>query len=383
MQDDIEFENEIDERAEHEIKRDRLSQAVMYTADWTVETAISQLKQGNIFLQPTFQRRDAWRVDRKSRLIESILLGLPIPQIVLAERQDERGKFIVLDGKQRLLTLLQFVGQADASVNNDFTLRGLEILEELNGSRFNQLNDDIQRQFLNYAIRSSIIRNWPDPAFLEIVFVRLNEGSVKLSPQELRQGMFPGPFSTYLEEASASSLGLRRLLKLDEPDFRMRDTELLLRLVAFSLFSSEYRGNMKAFLDDNTGLLNREWGAWEGKVSQVVAKIESAINFGLEAFGEDKFGRKWVGGRFERPLNRAVLEVQVTSLMYEDVRNLLAGKQAELVTTFQRLSAEENQFNRSVEVTTKSLDATRKRFLLWSTYLADVTGIVRSLKIGE
>jgi hypothetical protein len=354
MQEDIEFEGEADERVEHDVKRDRLAQAVMYTADWTVETAISQLSQGNIFLQPTFQRRDAWRVDRKSRLIESILLGLPIPQIVLAERHDERGKFIVLDGKQRLLTLLQFAGAAHSSVNNNFALRDLDVLDELRGLRFDQLNEDVRRQFLNYAIRSSIIRNWPDSAFLEIVFVRLNEGSVKLSPQELRQGISPGPFTTYLEEASATSQGLRRLLKLSEPDFRMRDAELLLRLIGFSLFGSDYRGNMKAFLDDTTDRLNRDWEMCKSDILRLAADIESAIIFGLDAFGEDTFGRKWVVNRFERPLNRAVLEVQVTHLLDQGVRNTLAGKGGELINAFQRMSSE-TQFNRAVEVTTKSL----------------------------
>ena len=258
-------------------RRERLAQAVMYTADWTVETAISQLRQENIFLQPTFQRRDAWRISRKSRLVESILLGLPIPQIVLAERQDERGKFIVLDGKQRLLTLLQFVGGANGSVNNNFALRDMEVLEELNGLRFEALSVDAKRQFMNYAIRSSIIRNWPDSAFLEIVFVRLNEGSVKLSPQELRQGISPGPFTSYLEEASAESPGLKALLGLDEPDFRMRDAELLLRLVAFSMFPNQYRANMKVFLDNTTDKLNTDWTKEMDSVVNVKTEIEAAI----------------------------------------------------------------------------------------------------------
>lgn len=373
MQDEIDFERESDERVEHAIQRDRLSQAVMYTADWTVETAISQLRQGNIFLQPTFQRRDAWRVDRKSRLIESILLGLPIPQIVLAERQDERGKFIVLDGKQRLLTLLQFVGGADQGANNNFALRNLEILDELTGLRFDEFTPDIKRQFLNYAIRSSIIRNWPDSEFLEIVFVRLNEGSVKLSPQELRQGISPGPFTTYLEEASADSGGLRQLLKLNEPDFRMRDAELLLRLIAFSLFSTDYRGNMKKFLDDVTDRLNREWADRSEEIVRLVQNIEGAILFGLEAFGVDRLGRKWVRDRFERPLNRAVLEVQITNLLDASVREMLADRDDELVERFKRVS-NETQFNRAVEVTTKSLDATRARFELWGDAMAGLTG---------
>lgn len=378
MQESIDFEGESDERAEHEVKRERLSQAVMYTADWTVETAISQLRQENIFLQPTFQRRDAWRPERKSRLIESILLGLPIPQIVLAERQDERGKFIVLDGKQRLLTLLQFFGEARDSPYNKFTLKDLEVLTELNGLRFDTLSAESKREFLNYAIRSSVIRNWPDSAFLEIVFVRLNEGSVKLSPQELRQGISPGPFTSFIEEASASSHGLKRLLKLDEPDFRMRDAELLLRLVAFSLYPGDYKGNMKVFLDSATVRLNAEWKGEREHVHRLVNEIEEAIAFGIQAFGEDDFGRKWVGQKFERPLNRAVIDVQVASLLNSNVRGLLAGQESALVAAFKKMSAE-TTFNRAVEVTTKSLTATRERFSKWGEVVAGLTGGVAQI----
>ena len=78
------------------------SDAVLHSSDWTVETLFSQLKRKNIDINPRFQRRDAWDSGKKSRFIESIILGLPIPQIVLAERKGERGRYIVLDGKQRL-----------------------------------------------------------------------------------------------------------------------------------------------------------------------------------------------------------------------------------------------------------------------------------------
>src|SRR5688572_31805505 len=85
-----------------------LGQAVVFGTDWTAATLIDQLRRGNIKLDPIFQRRDAWDSKRKSRFIESIVLGLPIPQIVLAEARDDRGSFLVIDGKQRLLSLQQF-----------------------------------------------------------------------------------------------------------------------------------------------------------------------------------------------------------------------------------------------------------------------------------
>jgi len=87
-----------------------LGQAVVFGTDWTAATLIDQLGRGNIKLDPIFQRRDAWNAARKSRFTESIILGLPIPQLVLAEAKDDRGSFLVIDGKQRLLSLQQFAG---------------------------------------------------------------------------------------------------------------------------------------------------------------------------------------------------------------------------------------------------------------------------------
>lgn len=79
-----------------------VGEAVVFATDWTADTIISQLRKRNISLDPSFQRRDAWTGQRKSKFIESIILGLPIPQLVLAENLDQKGTFIVIDGKQRL-----------------------------------------------------------------------------------------------------------------------------------------------------------------------------------------------------------------------------------------------------------------------------------------
>ncbi|WP_218672459.1 DUF262 domain-containing protein, partial [Salmonella enterica] len=87
------------------------SAAVVSGTDWTTETIINQINKNNIQLNPDFQRRDAWDKSRKSNFIESLILGLPIPQLVLAERKEQRGAYIVLDGKQRLLSIRQFAAE--------------------------------------------------------------------------------------------------------------------------------------------------------------------------------------------------------------------------------------------------------------------------------
>src|ERR1039458_5697472 len=137
----LEFDDESDEQDVGEQLPQRSVAAVVSGTDWTTETIVSQLKRRNIQLNPRFQRRDAWKRDRKSRFIESLIVGLPIPQIVLAESKQDRGKFIVLDGKQRLLSILQFWGLGEGE-NNGYSLSGLTLRKDLKGKSYIKLSND-------------------------------------------------------------------------------------------------------------------------------------------------------------------------------------------------------------------------------------------------
>src|SRR5262249_5923329 len=127
-----------------------LGQAVVFGTDWTAATLIDQLRQENIKLDPIFQRRDAWTSQRKSRFIESIVLGLPIPQLVLAEAKDKKGTFLVIDGKQRLLSLQRFAGLDSPPGVTPLVLSDLNLRPELNGKSYDDLkNDTTLRNHLN------------------------------------------------------------------------------------------------------------------------------------------------------------------------------------------------------------------------------------------
>ena len=186
----------------------RYSEAVVTSTDWTVDTIGAQLEEGSIDLAPIFQRRNAWRDDRKSRFIESLFLGLPIPEIVLAERPKARGTFLVLDGKQRLLTLREFC-RPDGKSFLPLRLAGLDVREDLNKHTYSELaaNDSHASDlkfFRNQTIRTVVVRNWPNDDFLYRVFLRLNTGSLPLSPQELRSALIPGPFLRFLDEFTSN-----------------------------------------------------------------------------------------------------------------------------------------------------------------------------------
>lgn len=279
--DGFEFEEEEDASISNK-GMERFSEAVLYATDWTVETILNQLGRSNIQLNPNFQRRDAWSNSRKSKFIESIIIGLPIPQLVLAEVKDERGKYIVLDGKQRLLSLLKYTESRD-DAKLGFGLSTLEARPDLSRVKFYKLNRDpghVQdlNAFMNYTIRTVIIRNWPTREFLYQVFLRLNTGSVKLSSQELRQAMAPGPFSTFADDFSAASKQILALLGREDPDPRMRDVELLVRHLAFRNSLSEYTGRMKSFLDDFCIAQNKRWVTAEAEIIAQAHQFERAID---------------------------------------------------------------------------------------------------------
>lgn len=349
------------------------SSAVVFSSDWTTETIVSQVQRSNIVLNPKFQRRDAWDLKRKSRFLESLLVGLPVPQVVLAESRDKRGSYVVLDGKQRLLSLLQYWGFA-AGPRNAFALTGLDIRPNLNGLTYAELaakpeHQDDFRQLLNQTIRTVVIRNWPSYDFLHLVFLRLNTGSVKLSPQELRQAMLPGLFSDYVEEWSANCSPLANLLKLREPDYRMRDLELVVRFLAFRFLSSRYHGRLKEFLDELYETMNREWPSRQGEVLEALRDFETGVACLIEVFGRDDVARKHGSRVFNRavfdPLIYFASDPQIQSSMRQFAKQVAAAY-AELVQS--------PLFRMSVERDTAGVPSTSARFQQWASALESAIG---------
>ena len=172
------------------------------------------------------------------------------------------------------------------------------------------LNDDLTA-FQNSNIRTIVIRNWQKDVYLYEVFLRINNGSLKLSPQELRQALYPGPFSTYIEKASAESEELKLALNLKAPDFRMRDAEVLLRFIAYKNFIHDYKGNLKIFLDETTKKFSNNWTTYQRRIETQVSEMERALTFIREVFGKDSYLRKWNGVQYESRKNRAVFDIMV------------------------------------------------------------------------
>lgn len=351
--------------------------AVVTASDWTTQTILSQLEKGNIDLNPSFQRRQAWRATRKSQFIESLILGIPVPQLVLAERKQKRGSYVVIDGKQRLLSLAQFSAEGEFE---PFNLQGLNIRRDLNGMNFKDLKEDPRcdedlTSLENQTIRTVVIRNWKDEDFLYTVFLRLNTGSVQLSPQELRQALHPGPFSKFVDDYSIESRKLQNLLGLDGPDFRMRDAELVLRYFAFAGFLRDYTGNLKPLLDKATEELNEIMKVDEDYIYDQVTGFERAIDTASAIFGEKQAFRKWTANRYERAFNRAIFDALALTFSDEEVAEVAVNRKDEVEGLFKDMCENDVQFRTSIEGTTKSVEAIFMRLHLWPHRLAELLRI--------
>lgn len=374
-----EFSDETDDYGDDDLLPPGASQAVLYASDWTVETILQQIRRGSIKLEPRFQRRDAWSISKKSAYIESILLNLPVPQIVLAESKTTRGEFIVLDGKQRLLALMQFAGLGQGK-NNNFPLTGLQFLNNHLNKRFTDFPEgsDEWGQFMTFTVRSVIIRNWPSEDFLDVVFVRLNQNSVKLSPQELRAALFPGPFTDAVDEFTWASGNLQKLFQSStgDADFRMRDMELVIRYVGFSRYLSNYRGNLKRFLDMVCKKENDSDTSGQSVAAQDLNLFDKSLGILFNVFSEREVARKWdaSSSRFKGPLNRAILDTHLFYLRDERIAEFYLNNIKEIRELSGKVTSN-SEFISAVETTTKSIPNVVARLAIWGNYLENATGL--------
>ena len=364
-----ELEDYIDENSEF----DAFNSAVVWGMDWTAETIANQLEKGNIDINPKFQRRDAWSQEEKSRLIESLMLGLPVPTIILAEMKDKKNSFIVIDGKQRLLSIKQF-----CSNNKEFTklkLRKLEVLTELEGKTIEDLRKDSSYDkfltaFENATIRTIVIKNWPNEQFLYSVFLRLNTGSKPLSPQELRQALHPGAFLDFLDDATADSKAMMTLLRNSRADSRMRDIELALRYYGFLYNRNNYNGNLRAFLDETCRIMNERWTTEELVIREQFNELEKSIEFCFDIFGEKQAFSKWDGNEYNNRFNRALFEVFTFYFSDRNVR--MDINKFEFEKGFKKLCDTDIAFVESISSTTKDIGRVTKRFQAIETLIDNI-----------
>lgn len=364
-----------DELAE-EVSVENLDSLVVYSRDWTVDTILRQIEQDNIDLNPAFQRRNAWNDAKRSKLIESLIIGVPVPEIVLAEDLTKKKSFIVIDGKQRLLAIAGYMRPETYGVWGQPRLKGLTTREDLNGKTFDDINEsgDDLRQLTNADIRCTVITGYQSNAVLYDIFYRLNTGSVPLSSQELRQALYRGPFSELLITSTNEMLPIHKVLNLNEPDNRLRDAEILLRYISFSKFGTAYGGNLTPFLDDSMRRINSDWAQEEASVRELVDEFNLATSRLIDVFGKKKVGRKFNSNGWEVRFNRALFEVQAFYFGKIGGADFAAVPAEQAVGAFETFCSESTEFRDSIEASTKNLQRYRTRYDKFQEFVNQVYG---------
>ena len=242
------------------------------TKDLPISTIKELYDEGDIIPQPTYQRDYVMDNKQASKLIESILIQIPIPTVYLCEESD--GRLSVIDGQQRITSIVRFL-------KNEFDLRGLEELKTLNKKYFKDLDKSMQRTIKTTTLNSIVILKESQELKYEI-FARLNQGSTKLKPQELRNCIYRGSFNDMLEELADYHL-LKILYR--EENKRKNYQEYILRFFALRN-ESDYKSSLKRTFND---YMAKHQNDSEEEIQNFKKNFTSTMDIIKQVLGETAF----------------------------------------------------------------------------------------------
>ena len=290
--------------------------------DFSFGEILNLHRDKEIVIQPEYQRLFRWTIEQRSRLIESILLRLPIPPIFLIEDQD--GVLELIDGLQRTSSVLQFLDH-QAIDQDELVLKGCDILDDINGMKFGDFSTSIRLGFKRTPIRAVIIKRSGDDYVKYEMFKRLNTGGALLAAQEIRNcssRMISGGADFYSELQRLSSLPafITATSRIPDADREKRaDEELVLRYFAVRKFRDSFKGNVRAWLDEfMEAVLFDQTDAMAD-----TSEFESFFEFIAKFFGDTAFSRSRDGEAFGR-LAPAYFEAVVGAV--DGKHDLIAAK---------------------------------------------------------
>jgi hypothetical protein len=367
-----------------------------------VSLIYDRLSFNEIELQPDFQRKDrVWPELRKSKLIESMLMGLPLPVFYFAEKQN--GDWIIVDGLQRITTIFDFM-------RGKFALSGLEVLEKFNNLEFSQLERTEQRKIREYPLTAHLIDMATDKDNIIVeLFHRINTYGVKLSEQEIRSALNQGTsvkFLRYLAATKEFKAATQNKIKAE----RQKDMELCLSAIAFMLqgytkFNNHYNqylaSAMKVMnaqglylenqkdIDEGEAFLPKAQNPIYGTIAE---KFIIALDTAKEVFGDYAFKKEPSEAR-KIPISKPLFELIITyfSELTAQQRDLVIERRRALIDTLydaiyndaknyavwesERYSNEQRGFSFSISTSTGKSVTVRYRFEAFRDILKQSTGV--------
>jgi len=222
------------------------------TYDISVQQLLSMLEQDQIDVAPEYQRHFRWKAPQQAQLIESLFLGIPVPSLFMAANRD--GTWEVVDGVQRLSTLVHYAGDSalrgKIDAGDPLRLEGLEKIPSLNGTSYGELPESVQLQFSLRPMKVVTLSDKSDSVVRFDLFERLNTGGVKLTDQEIRACVFRGRFNDFLRDLASSDSfqDVVNLSRAKENDGT--DEEMVLRFFAFYHRYHRFEHSVVGFLND-------------------------------------------------------------------------------------------------------------------------------------
>lgn len=323
----------------------------------SMDAILRRLKQGTIILSPSFQRKEVWTDTKKSLLIESLMLSIPLPMFYVAA--DDKGRWEVVDGLQRLSAIRDFLHGDKNGVM--LKLQNLEFLgERFNGKTFKAIENNPEDQLvvntiLETELRFTVINPGTPEIVKRNIFKRINTGGMPLTTQEIRHALYEGE-STSLLNKLVNSKDFRDAIGRKIDDSRMGATELVLRLVSFILFErSAYKGNMDTWLSNAMRVLNQSSSINQETVKKVFedeapklkahsfeeieTKFSLAMQRAQEFFGRHAFRKSLPTDERLSPVNKSLFELWsniLANLPQEDFSDLLL-KQDKFFLEYEKL----------------------------------------------
>ena len=324
------------------------------TVNIVVAQLVSRIEDDGLDLAPDFQRlRGIWDSTRQSRLIESLLLRIPIPVFYVAS--DDGDNWQVVDGLQRMSTINTFV-------SGQFALRRLEYLTSLNGLTHDQLPRQMQRRIGETQLIVNVIEPGTPPEVMFNVFLRINTGGMTLNQQEIRHALHPGVIRDYLAELASSTEFLTATNNSISPR-RMADRECVLRFLAFYITAptTYYTADLDNFLGKTMDSVNRMTPEQRGVIR---GDFKKAMRAAANIFGNDAFRTRYNRNDKRRPINRALLEAWSVLLARCSAEQLdqLIHRRKNLLYKFRNLMNEDLEFDRAISRSTGDPRNVRKRF---------------------
>lgn len=314
-----------------------------------VYNLMERLDNEEIDLAPSFQRKgDLWSLEEQSRLIESLMLKIPIPAFYFNAADDD--KWIVIDGLQRLSAFYNFlVGKKEEGSNKrkKEEFQGMQYLKDFNGCTF----DELPRQYIRRIKETTLVaynveKGTPDEIVFNI-FQRINTGGMILKPQEIRQALYQGKATLLIEKLAECDEFLEATQRAVRND-RMQDREYITRFIAFTEldFKKEYKGNIDEYLIKAMKLVNTYD---EEDLERIKRSFKRIMNYCTKVFGKYAF-RKYNKNQRRGPINKAIFEMWIVcfSELSDSQLNKLVYDQRQFLKRFEKRQ-QDNDFVTAVK----------------------------------